>query len=398
MNKNPTPPNVLPPYQTQSARPFHLGRIGLVFALALLLSTIGLMPVHAAPRGIVLVTKAADTNDGICDSDCSLREAIAAANASDTINFSGDSAIVLSLGELFINKDLTIDGTGHTVSVSGNDAVRVFDINDATVSISHLTITRGFANASNGGGLLIENGAHFTLDNSTISFNHATYDGGGMRSNLSTTTITNSTFTKNIAGTFGGGLALVGGSATVSGSTFTQDKANTGAGAFADTGSDFLIIANSTFYKEKGVTGVLASRETISIFNVTVYNPLKKQSNYGMYLYATARYSLVNTIVAGNFAIDCMAVVGAEPGDVFNNLVQDKTCIKGTPHAHKGDPLLGKLKNNGGPTKTLALLNGSPAINKGADTSCAAFPVNGVDQRGNTRPNGTHCDLGAYER
>ncbi|WP_345309022.1 choice-of-anchor Q domain-containing protein [Candidatus Villigracilis saccharophilus] len=56
------------------------------------------------------------------------------------------------------------------------------------------------------------------------------------------------------------------------------------------------------------------------------------------------------------------------------------------------DPLLGPLANNGGPTQTMALLSGSPAINAGDDADCEA-----TDQRGVTRPQGSHCDIGAYE-
>lgn len=384
--------------QTQPAHLFPLVRIALFLAVALLLASFGFIPVHAAPRGTVLVTKAADTNDGTCDADCSLREAIATANPDDTINFSGDYAIVLSVGELSINKNLTLDGAGHTVSVSGNDAYRVFEIAGATVNISNLTITHGLANASNGGGLLVRDGANFTLDHSTVSFNHATYDGGGMRSNNATTAITNSTFTKNHAGTFGGGLALVGGTATISGSTFFRDSANTGGGVFVDTGSDHLTLSNSTFFRERAIFASIASRETITFFNVTIYNSTKNPYPYGVYLYATSRYVIDNTIIGGTFFTDCYAENGAELGEATNNLVQDKTCIKGTPHAHKGNPLLDKIKSNGGPTKTLALLPASPAINKGSDSICAASPVNGVDQRGNIRPDGLHCDIGAYER
>jgi hypothetical protein len=57
-----------------------------------------------------------------------------------------------------------------------------------------------------------------------------------------------------------------------------------------------------------------------------------------------------------------------------------------------GNPLLGTLANNGGPTMTMALLAGSPAIDTGADSSCPS-----VDQRGATRPQGLHCDIGSYE-
>lgn len=68
-------------------------------------------------------------------------------------------------------------------------------------------------------------------------------------------------------------------------------------------------------------------------------------------------------------------------------------------HAHYStDPALDSLKDNGGPTETMALTLASPAVNAGDDTTCAAPPVNNLDQRGLTRSsNGPHCDIGAYE-
>ena len=59
-------------------------------------------------------------------------------------------------------------------------------------------------------------------------------------------------------------------------------------------------------------------------------------------------------------------------------------------------PLLGPLQNNGGPTPTMALLPGSPAIDSGA-TRAQGCPA--LDQRGQPRPDAdeTRCDRGAYE-
>jgi hypothetical protein len=56
------------------------------------------------------------------------------------------------------------------------------------------------------------------------------------------------------------------------------------------------------------------------------------------------------------------------------------------------DPLLGALGNYGGFTQTIPLLTGSSAINTGGDSVCPA-----TDQRGVARPQGTHCDIGAFE-
>jgi len=57
------------------------------------------------------------------------------------------------------------------------------------------------------------------------------------------------------------------------------------------------------------------------------------------------------------------------------------------------------LANNGGPTQTIALEAGSPAIDAGDEAICAAAPVDGLDQRGFVRPGAgaTHCSIGAYE-
>ena len=62
-----------------------------------------------------------------------------------------------------------------------------------------------------------------------------------------------------------------------------------------------------------------------------------------------------------------------------------------------GDPKLGPLQDNGGPTQTMALGAGSAARDAAVDAICAAPPVNNLDQRGVTRPQGAHCDIGAYE-
>jgi hypothetical protein len=71
------------------------------------------------------------------------------------------------------------------------------------------------------------------------------------------------------------------------------------------------------------------------------------------------------------------------------NLSNDDTC--GTDAMSVADPRLGPLANNGGPTHTQPLLFGSPAIDLG--TAC----TEATDQRYVTRPQGTTCDVGAFE-
>jgi hypothetical protein len=77
-----------------------------------------------------------------------------------------------------------------------------------------------------------------------------------------------------------------------------------------------------------------------------------------------------------------------------HNWIEDDTCTG----VADGDPGLGPLADNGGPTKTHALGDDSGAIDNGDDAICSVTPINNVDQRGVVRPQGKHCDIGAYEK
>ena len=137
----------------------------------------------------ITVNTLVDELDGsIVDGDVSLRDAIAAAPAGETIEFApaltsgGPATINLSLGQLAINKSLTINGPGAnllTIDASGNDPTptvnngdgsRVFSVGGGNVSISGLTLTGGDMFGDGGG---IYNTANLTVTNSTITGNVA---------------------------------------------------------------------------------------------------------------------------------------------------------------------------------------------------------------------------------
>ena len=109
--------------------------------------------------------------------------------------------------------------------------------------------------------------------------------------------------------------------------------------------------------------------------------------------------TLQNTIVANNFGGNCN-------GTISNgyNLSSDSTCnFNGPGDMNSTDPKLGNLKDNGGPTQTMLLSLGSPAIDAGNPNGCTDDKGNllKTDQRGKPRP-GKHdsggCDIGAFER
>ena len=100
--------------------------------------------------------------------------------------------------------------------------------------------------------------------------------------------------------------------------------------------------------------------------------------------------TLQNTIVTNSPAGgNCSASITDGGGNLS---YPDATCP-----GINGNPLLGPLQDNGGPTHTMALLPGSAALDAADDAICAAAPVNKRDQRGIARPQGPHCDIGAYE-
>ncbi len=104
---------------------------------------------------------------------------------------------------------------------------------------------------------------------------------------------------------------------------------------------------------------------------------------------ATTNSLLVNTLLAGNFPSNCTGRIA----DAGHNLSSDASCeFTNSGSLNNTDPKLGPLANNGGPTLTMALLPGSPAIDAGDN---AAAPA--TDQRGIPRPVGSFSDIGAYE-
>src|SRR5688572_13035503 len=100
-------------------------------SLGPLLTVVLAVTSFAAEAATRTVTKLADTADGSCDADCSLREALAAAVAADTIAFAPSltGRIVLGVGELVVDEALTIEGPGAGVlQIDGQQSHRVLNV------------------------------------------------------------------------------------------------------------------------------------------------------------------------------------------------------------------------------------------------------------------------------
>ena len=373
----------------------------LVFLLVFIFSSWDVKPARAAT---LIVTNTADTNDGVCDADCSLREAIVAAASNDTIVFaSALSGQTITLGStLTINKNLTIDGSSlaSQVTVSGGGSTGMFAIYYADIDVTFNNMTFTGANASqdpfgftgDGRGGAFHNAGHLTINNSTIFNNAASFAGGAIYNDFyhsvanggtgptPTLNINNSTFHNNTTTRFGGAVMNEFGQMTISNSTFYQNSA--------------------TF---NGNGGAIMNQFGVSpsgIYNSTIANNTASSVGGGVWLNGNSSisFNLNNVILANNIApadADCWKA-GSSILNGNRNIIETGSC-PGPTNTITSDPNLGPLANNGGPTQTMALLSGSPALDAGDDGVCAAAPVSNLDQRGITRPFGSHCDIGAFE-
>ncbi len=449
-------------------------------------------------------------DDYLANGNCTLREAIQAANTNvavdqcpagsanqiDTINLlagtysiaqsdtpDDDSAIT---GDLDIRESLQIIGLSPQYSVIDGGAAlpaaeRVFDIQanaaPTLVTLRGLAIVGGRATGSGGGnvrvtnaiveaidvemgsgmadfggGISLEAGAQLTLDRSTVHGNQATSGGGLWVHPQAELSLFRSQVSDNIASEFGGGVAAFGkvtintaviagnlaqqdggglyasGNAdcTIQFSSFDRNQAARGGGLFtfpqrcaiaqsaflsntaatdgggAYIGSNDTEVRRTTFANNQAARGGgVYANSTMTIFDhVTVAN------NQGGGMFNQSGANAEGVLLSNNLGGNCQgqAVLFAA-----YNLEDANSCglvdTQDQPNFPNTDPLLGPLSDNGGPTLTLALQSGSPAIDA-VDTRVQMGCQNAPDQRGYPRGrprifdasnNVYFCDIGAYE-
>jgi len=192
---------------------------------------------------------------------------------------------------------------------------------------------------------------------------------------------------------------------TISNSTISGNSANE-AGGIDSRGT--LTISNSTisgnsayFTRGNAIGGGISASSGTLISNSTIsgnsaYGSLGSTGG-GIYGTATLQNSIVANSPSGGNCYGTMTSNGY-------NMSSDGTCnFNSSGDLNNTDPKLGTLGNYGGPTQTIPLLSGSPAIDAGNPNGCTNS--NGVllktDQRGQPRPDKEDiggCDMGAYER
>ena len=305
---------------------------------------------------------------------------------SDTIDTGRAAQNAADAGSLKLSKSVTITGLGASnLAVNGNQNGGGIFLVDSGVqaSITGLTLANGAVKSLPGsigtggipqlGGGITNNGT-LTVTNCTLSENTTGFAGGGVLNN-GTLTVTNSTLSGNFGNLNGGGIANRG-TLTVINSTLSGNDADNFGGGIDNQGG-MLTVINSTLSGNSAAGGAGISSES------------------------GGHATLNNTIVA-NSTMGSDLSLDSGTGSTFagsNDLIGDGSDSSSLTHVLQGNPLLGPLGNNGGPTQTLVLLPGSPAINAGSNALAVDAKGNALttDQRGDPRIVGAAVDLGAVE-
>ena len=363
--------------------------LGILFAATMIV--IALTHFNPAMAATITVTHTDDSGAG------SLREAIASAAPGDTINLDVTGTITLTTGELLINTDLTISGPGaESLAISGNNASRVFKIFlSKTVTISGLTIQNGNVPTGQGAGGIMNWGTltlnNVVVKNNTVNGTDTSDVGGGIKNGgngPATMTINNSTVTGNTADR-GGGIFNAGSTTLFLNNSTISDNTAGGGGGITIYGTATLTNVTISGNTATGSAGGILNEAIAALTNVTISGNTAHPAHGGG-VTTSGAITLSNSIVANSISgPNCVGTITSKD----YNLSSDNTCgFAGTGDLNNTDPLLGPLQDNGGPTFTHALLSGSPAIDAGDPTHSIAF-----DQRGVTRPQGAHPDIGAFE-
>lgn len=307
----------------------------------------------------------------------------------------GGPTVVITTAEIEIDNSVILDGEGD-LTVDGGDAHRVFSVAaGVTAELRNLTVRNGSTDGSSalayGPGAGIHNQGTLTVSNCTISDSqtgdYLGADGGGIY-NAGTLTIMDSTISRNVAPPVygqGGGIRSTG-TLVLESSTVSDNFGNAGGGISArgmTTVINSTISGNSTAIGGAGIE----SLGTLTVTNSTLSGLHPSYPGEAILNFGTA--DLTNTLIEGECGGQLVSYGGnvESPGDTCS--LTDATDQVGVSSSALA---LGPLADNGGPTETRQLGQGSAAI----DAAVACPPPN-EDQRGTARPEGAACDSGAFE-
>lgn len=333
-----------PPPRAPWLRPaYTLGLLALLVALA------GPAPAAQAAPIDFQVTKTADTADGVCAIDCSLREAIIAANANPgadtvflssgtyTLSIAGAGEDQSATGDLDISESLTITtfNSSATVVTAGADwADRIFQIAPgASVTIKNLAISGGKPAGAIGGGIF--NQGTLTLQDSLVSSNSAA--GGGGIASAGTLNLQNSDVSGNsaTAGTSGGGV-LSSGALALDGATISGNSAGGLGGGISASGTATIAASTISANSAAGGGGGISGGTTLTIGESTISG--NTAGGRGGGVLNQAALALTNSTISGNTASSGGAIANAGSVTLASATLARNTATGGSGGGVQSDP------------------------------------------------------------
>jgi CSLREA domain-containing protein len=327
-------------------------------------------------------TRVTTTADHLNDSgtpctpdDCTLREAVGYAPAGSTIEIPAGN-YALPLGELTLS-NVSLRGAGADRTTIAAEGSRALSVLSGRSSISGLRISGGNgeseARGGYGGGVYVDVEAALALTDAVVSDNRAAVAGGGIYSagvlSVSRSLIARNTGTATDGFLLGGGIAVDGGRTSIANSTLSANSALTGGGVWF-SGGGVVSVLNATIAHNAG-EGIYISPPSRA--RRVAANP-------------NGNVTVQNTILAANAGGACG---GDVPGVTGHSLSDDGTCaFAGAGDRQNTNAGLQPLTGAG----VHPLAPGSAALDTADDALCP-----GSDQLGTARPQGAHCDTGAYE-
>lgn len=311
-------------------------------------------------------------------------------------------------GGIFSSGVLTISDSSVDRNKTDWDGGGIENYGSATIDRS--TIRRNRADDGHGGGLY-NYYRMATLEHVSITHNRSAFDGGGIAGVGSELMITNGTLAYNRAGGLrrpygdpdmdleyydgnGGGLSVLGDDVLLEGVTIAGNRAFGNGGGIENYGGT-VVISNSTIWRNRADGdyygyggGINHQASKTTLINVTVANN-RAEEGHQVWCGVDDECIMVNTLISG-LADDCVADGVSSLG---HNLGDDGSCNLTQPSdVNYANPRLSGLRDNGGSTRTSGLRPTSPAIDAGDPAACPS-----ADQRGVARPQGSACDIGAFE-
>lgn len=372
---------------------------------------------HAAPAAPQVVIGSGTAAS--CQTSGAASALSAAVTAGGDITFNcGDGMVEIVVNTNPTDQKVTIDGGGK-IALSGDDLRQIFYVfgqGDLTLTNINLidgnyspggaisigpqakvTIRNAFliSNVSSTIGGAIYNQGQLLIEYSSLGSNIATQSGGGIYNDGGTVTVRYTTLISNQTAQDGGGIYSTGGPLTVQAASVRSNIA-TGMGGGILVATNTAQIANTTFAGNRADQGGgLYTSGITFIGNATFF---ANRADHGGGIFSAGETHVKNSIIAWSqdeagvlSSLDCDGPTMISEG---RNIIGDNSCVPNPSSVGDmlmTDPLLGVLGDNGGPTRSLELKQGSPAI----DAGNACEPL---DQRGVSRPIGLACDIGSIER